>query len=62
LPLISHFETEQATFYLWDRNRNVLLNSGKEILLAFSFFVLLRELKGKKKKVHFRLTANKSAL
>lgn len=39
-----------------------LLNTAKEILLAFSFFVLLRKLKGKKKKLHFRLTANKSVL
>lgn len=40
----------KLTFYLRDRNRNVLLNSGKEILLAFSFYALLRKLKGKKRK------------
>lgn len=52
----------KLTFYLRDRNRNVLLNSGREILLVFSFYALLRKLKGKKKKVHFRLTANKTVL
>lgn len=40
----------KLTFYLRDRSRNVLLNSGKEILLAFSFYALLRKLKGKKEK------------
>lgn len=38
----------KLTFYLRDRNRNVLLNAGREILLVFSFYALLRKLKGKK--------------
>lgn len=63
LLFFSHFETEQANLLPQGQEQkcSFKLKEGNSACF-FSFYALLRKLKGKKKKVHFRLTANKTVL
>lgn len=57
-----HTQKKQANLLPLGQELKCSSNTGEEILLYFTFFVLVRKLKGEKKKVCFRITANKSAL